>query len=521
MKGNGIKGNGIKQSAVLLLSAALLTSAFGAAATVTAAEADTPTEAAVYVSPNGKDGADGSAQRPLRTIGAAKAKANALKKTRAGDITVYFAAGTYRLTDTAVFSKGDSGGENQKIIYKAAQGAEVSFTGGYDIPSEAFTPVVNPLIKERLYENVRNKVLQVNLRKMGIEDYGAVYRSNTYTKEDPGTAALYVDGFNQTLARWPNNDYAMTGTVITSARGSDGSGGVFQYLENVPDRWKKANEIWLHGFWAWDWYDDSLKVEKLDTQKREFTLAQSTSFGMAKGKRYYAFNLLEEIDAPGEWYLERATGILYFYPPYDLSGAAVQFVSADKEFLRFENCANVIVEGITFENSCFSGIVVNNSENILVRGCTFRNLGGQGVNIKGGKNCGVAGSDFYDLGKGGVFLTGGDRITLTPSGHFVENSYFTRFALSIKTYVPAISLEGCGFRVSNCVIHDGPHSAITTGANDVLIENCEIYDVCKETSDAGAYYTGRDWTRQGGVLRNNVVHDVYGFDGHGAHAFYF
>ena len=480
-----------------------------------------PAELVVYVSPSGRDNASGSLNDPIKTLKAAKSKAMSLKSVHTEDITVYFKSGTYQFSDTEVFNRDSNPREGQTITYKAMPNNEVFFTGGNNIPAEAFTPVINPLIKERLYENVRNKVIQVNLNKLGISDFGAIYRSNPYTKELPDTTALYVDGIKQTLARWPNNEYAVTGTVLTSSRGENGEGGIFQYNENIPDRWKKADDVWLHGFWAWDWYDDSLKVEKLDIAKREFTLLQNTSFGMAKGKRYYAFNLLEEIDSPGEWYLERSTGILYYYPSVDLKGQKIQLSSLNKEIIRFENSKNIVIEDIIFENSCFSGININNSENIIIRGCTFRNLGGQGVNIKDGKDCGVVGSDFYDLGKGGVYMYGGDRITLTSSGHYVENCYFTRFALSIKTYVPAVHMEGVGHRISNCVIHDGPHSGITSNGNDFIIENTEIYDVCKETSDAGAVYTGRDWTRQGAIFRNNVVHDVYGVDGHGAHSFYF
>ena len=475
----------------------------------------------VYVSPSGNDNAAGDINNPLKTFKAAKSKAMNLKSANTEDITVYFKSGTYQFSDTEVFNRNSNPRDGQTITYKAVPGHKVMFTGGYNIPDDAFVPVTNPLIKARLYENVRNKVLQVNLNKLGIKDYGAIYRSNPYTKELPDTTALYIDNIKQTLARWPNNEYALTGTVLTSSRGQNGEGGIFQYSENIPDRWKKADDIWLHGFWAWDWYDDSLKVEKLDIEKREFTLLQNTSFGMAKGKRYYAFNLLEEIDSPGEWYLERSTGILYYYPSVELKGKKIQISSLNKELIRFENSKNIVIEDIIFENSCFSGININNSENIIIRSCTFRNLGGQGVNIKDGKDCGVVGSDFYDLGKGGVYMYGGDRITLTSSGHYVENCYFTRFALSIKTYVPAIHMEGVGHRISNCVIHDGPHSGITSNGNDFIIENTEMYDVCKETSDAGAVYTGRDWTRQGAIFRNNVIHDVYGVDGHGAHSFYF
>jgi len=147
-------------------------------------------------------------------------------------------------------------------------------------------------------------------------------------------------------------------------------------------------------------------------------------------------------------------------------------------------------------------------------------MGGQAIFVRGGYNNGIVGSNFHDLGKGAIHLYGGCWYTLSPANHFVENSYFTRFALTIQTYAPAVAVDGVGFRIANNVMHNAPHSAITSAAADVLMENNEIFDVCRTTHDAGAFYTGRDWTRQGNVIRNNFFHNIYGIDGQGAHVIY-
>ena len=57
-------------------------------------------------------------------------------------------------------------------------------------------------------------------------------------------------------------------------------------------------------------------------------------------------------------------------------------------------------------------------------------------------------------------------------------------------------------------IDDGPHSAIVFGGNDHLIEGNHISRVVTETNDAGAIYTGRDWTTRGTVIRNNLLQNI-------------
>jgi hypothetical protein len=90
----------------------------------------------------------------------------------------------------------------------------------------------------------------------------------------------------------------------------------------------------------------------------------------------------------------------------------------------------------------------------------------------------------------------------------VVNNHFCRFSRNARTYRPAISLGGVGNRAANNLIHDAPHMAIQFTGNEHVIEFNEIHDVCLETDDAGAIYTGRDWTWRGNVVRFNYFHDI-------------
>jgi hypothetical protein len=128
--------------------------------------------------------------------------------------------------------------------------------------------------------------------------------------------------------------------------------------------------------------------------------------------------------------------------------------------------------------------------------------------------------DLYHLGAGGISLNGGDRRTLTPCGHYAENNHIHHYGRLFRTHRDAITLGGVGCRAAHNLIHDAPHHAMDFGGNDHLIEFNEIHHVCLETDDAGAIYTGRNWTVRGTVIRHNYFHDIGGGPAVGDQAIY-
>ncbi len=77
-----------------------------------------------------------------------------------------------------------------------------------------------------------------------------------------------------------------------------------------------------------------------------------------------------------------------------------------------------------------------------------------------------------------------------------------------------------GDRISHNLIAKVPHMAIGFKGNDHLIEYNEIDSACYESNDAGAIYTGRNWTMRGNVIRYNYLHDIAGFEGKGCVGIY-
>jgi hypothetical protein len=89
-----------------------------------------------------------------------------------------------------------------------------------------------------------------------------------------------------------------------------------------------------------------------------------------------------------------------------------------------------------------------------------------------------------------------------------ENNHIHHFGIFQRTYAPGIGASGCGQIARNNCIHDAPHNAVLYGGNEHLFERNEVYRVVMETGDAGAFYSGRDWTSRGNILRNNYIHDL-------------
>jgi len=426
-----------------------------------------------------------------------------------GGVTVELRGGVYQREQAFELSAEDSGSEEAPVVYRARQGEEVRLVGGKVVTG--FEPVTDPALLERLCPETRGNMLQADLRAMGISDFGEV---------KGGGLELFFQDKPMTLARWPNEEFIrivdLVGGDPVDVRGTKGDkNGKFMYEGERPKRWVGEKDIWVHGYWFWDWSDQRHKVEAIDTERRIISVAPPYhGYGYRVGQWFYGLNILAELDMPGEWYLDRETGILYFWPPAPIKQGQAT-VSVIETMVKMENVAYVTIRGITFEAARGTAIIITGGSHNHIVGCTLRNLGSWAVNISGGTHNGVVGCDIYETGNGGISLSGGNRERLEPAGHYAENNHIHHYGRWNRMYQPAISLNGVGNRASHNLIHDAPHMAISFGGNDHRIEFNEIHNVCYESNDAGAMYSGRDWTMRGTMIRHNFLHHISGFEGRG------
>jgi parallel beta-helix repeat protein len=494
---------------------ALLTVSVGVAACrSTAAQTSTsrrPLEARapvaeLFVSPEGNDAARGTKDEPFATLERARDAARVLKAS--GPVTVWLRRGTFRLEKPFSLSAVDS-----NTTYSAFAGEAVSVTGGVSLSVSAFDVVTDPVVFRRIGPAARAHVLVADLKRLGVPNLDRPWPSKF--RGYAGWPELFFAGQRMQLARWPNEGFATMAKVVD--KGSvprtgerPDRGGTFQYVGDRPERWQTADEVYLDGYWAFRWFDEVIKVSKIDPLAKHIVLSAPAVYGLGgpSGGEFRALNLLEELDSPGEYQLDRERGLLYFWPPSDLKNADIALSVMEDPMVIMTDCENVTLRAVTLEVSRGPAVRIAGGENNLVDSCTIRDLANDAVRLVGGKNNGVARCELHDLGGGGISLSGGDRKTLTPSGNFAEDNHIHDFGRLYRAHHDAIQLDGCGGRASHNVIHDAPDHAIDFGGNDNVIEFNEVYRVCMESDDAGAIYTGRNWAAQGNVIRYNFIHDL-------------
>jgi len=467
-------------------------------------------ENAIFVSKSGNDSWSGklaepnkdNTDGPFASIEKARMTIRSMKRESNlpdGGITVYIREGDYPISNTFTLNKEDSGTDQAPIVWQAYPGETVRFIAGKEI--DDFEPVRDESILNRIDEKCRDK------------DHKAM-----------------------TLARYPNEGWLTIASVPQDGEKLEHEGnerelfddipagrhyGKIKYSDDRPTRWQADDDIWMHGYWTWDWADHYEKIDKIDTTTKEIYIAPPYhNYGYRKGQRYYYINILEELDSPGEYYVDRKNGMLYFFPSADLTGKEIAVSMLEDLVISLEEASHITIQGITFEYGRGSAVEIKGGSHNKVAGCTFRNFGNEPIIIEGGIENGVIGCDIYEIAAGGIIINAGDRKTLTSGNCYAENNDIHHFSRIFRTFSPAVNLRGVGNRLSHNAIHDGPHMGVQFYGNENILEYNEVYDLAKETGDVGAFYMGRDWTCRGNIIRYNYFHHLHGPGLHGVNAVY-
>lgn len=502
-----------------------------AAAIVLALPCHVARAATLYVSADGNDAwsgtlADPNAARtdgPFATLEKARdeiRKRKAVGPLPMGGIAVELRGGIYELPRPLELTAQDSGTQEAPIIYRARKGENARLFGGRVVTG--WKPVADPAMLSRFDKAAQGQVWQADLKALGITDLQGINSPTTY-QSDPGLELFFQDK-PMTLARYPNSGYMRIASVV-DAEGKARTGeattpqGRFICVDSRPAHWANEKEVWLHGFWVWDWADVRIPLGSVDAAARTISLGPKPgrSFALRSGQWFYAENVLSELDSPGEWYLDRDASILYFWPPAPLDSGKV-VVSVVRDLVRLNEVAHVTFRGLTVESGRGGAFVVKGGINVRVAACTIRNMGNWAVKVYGGKGHGVVGCDIYQTGQGGAHIEAGDRKTLTAAGHFADNNHIHHTARWDPVYQQAITVFGVGNRATHNLIHHVPHIAIGFTGNDQTIEYNEIHTAVFQSNDAGAIYTSppdETWSMRGHKIRYNYLHNIHGFENKG------
>ena len=481
---------------------------------------------------SGATGGDGSFERPYGSLNEARAAVRNINKNEYDGITVYLRGGEYRFSSPVDFTNNDSGTATCPITYKNYQDEEVYFLGSKPITGQLFTTLASGSAANRIPSTVRNKILQLDLSAVGlsVSDYGelAYPGMRQYRNLAPSTD-LFLDGEAMTLARYPNTGYMDVETVVNagstpSSGGAWNSSGAFTLGYSAEhaahmDTWTTATDAKMYGYFYYSWSDETIDLASVSASNNTITSALPSYYGVrsGEGQRFYVYNLLEELDTPGEYYIDRTTNTLYFYPPegVDVTQKTLNLSTMTGGFVVLTNAKYINFNGIKFSQARGRGVYITSSSgdysrNNTVTDCTFTYLGasnGSAGGLANGYNNGFERCTFEHI-DGGVELSGGDLATLTHGNNYVRNCYFNDFSRRKKTYNPAILMRSMGQIAANNVIENGPHSAIMFDGPENTVEYNRISNVLLESTDAGAIYCGSNVIARGNQIRYNYISDI-------------
>jgi len=452
-----------------------------------------------YVAPDGNDGWGGKlaepdsakSDGPFATIDRA---CEAARKREPGEKAVILVrSGTYELPKTLKLTSKDS-----ELTIAAFKDEKPRILGGKPING---------------FEPYKGRIVKANVAGQGLK--------KVYFHQ------LFFEGQRQHLARYPNfdpkNPYAggwsyVDGKPIPMYLDVPGEDKrTLHYKPGDVHEWAHPEDAQVFVFARYNWWNNLVQVKSIDRDSRIITLAGDCSYAIRPGDRYYVQNVLEELDEPGEWYLDKRTSTLYFWPPAPITPGSVYAPLLDA-MIDIQGASHVTLRGFMIEACDGNAIQLKDCTDCVVAANTIRNVGGKAnggtsaVSVSGGRNCGVVGNDISYVGCNGISLSGGDRKTLAPADHYADNNTIHHVGVFYKQGV-GIGLSGVGNRATRNLIHDGPRFGIMFSGNNLLIEYNHIHHVSLETEDTGAIYTGgRDWiSSRGTLVRYNFFHDIIGF----------
>ena len=489
---------------------------------------------AIFVSTAGSDvDGNGSKEKPFASLERA---INAVSQT---EREIVFSGGVYEFKNSARLD--NAGNEKAELIIRGADGENVSFLGGKRIAASNLKKVDDKAILSQMRDVSKGTLCYIDLKKFGLNEYGKMRQRGFSSPSNPMQMEAFYSGAKTIwLARWPNKGILDIGEVkdVGYIRNSKADaryenkdktvrGAKFTAAHEIPEYWYKHDDIWIAGNLSLGWADDHQLIKSVDRETKLITLSFPHAYGVMSSvpkftksrqdisaRGYYVYNLLEEIDEPYEYYIDRKNGIFYIMlkdapKPTDY----FDFSTLESPILAVAGSKNIRIKNITFAAARGNGISLSDSEDIKIENCVFENFGQKGI-LTAVKNADienryiVSNCKFFNNGSGGAAISGGNRKTLKSAKNLIENCEFSNNCRIQKNYAAGVSIGGVGGVVRHCEFRDGFHQLLTFSGNDHTIEYCIFADACHETSDMGAIYTGRNPSNKGISIRCNFFTNV-------------
>ncbi|BAY12871.1 right-handed parallel beta-helix repeat-containing protein [Calothrix sp. NIES-2098] len=499
-----------------------------------------------YVAPDGNDAWTGKqANRnktqtdgPFATLERARNAIRELKRQQGGilkqPVTVFIRGGTYFLAQPLTFNSEDSGTQKCPIIYTAYQNEKPIISGGQRI--SGWQAVV------------------INGNRLWMLEIPQVRQDKWFFRQ------LWVGNQRRTRARYPNKGYLPVAEVPDATLNIPWHQGQsrFRYRQGDLKNWSTITnaEIVVMSLWV----ESRLNIVGLDEKQRLVSLGLPSLHRLEPGKSesssaaiYYLENALEVLDNPGEWYLDKNSGKLYYMPLpsenisrieaivprlsrlVDLQGSPEnnKFI----EYLSFQNLKFAHSEWYYASNSPMAGfgqaaegvpgaIYAQGVRYCTWQNCQIMNVSNYGIEFANGcANNSVISCQISDLGAGGV------KVTQGASSIQVINSHIHNGGTIFHSAVGILVMNSPNNLISRNHIHDFYYTGISVGwtwgyqaslTKNNIIEFNHIHHIGRLSNgdgpllnDKGGIYTLG--VQPGTIIRGNIIHDIdaYSYGGWG------
>ncbi len=480
-----------------------------------------------YISPTGSG--QGTREAPFSSISQAQAHVREYKAAHPSDeVVVNLKGGKYYLSEPIVFTAADSGSESAPITYKAYQDEEPLVLGGVKLSGLKWKKHAGNIYKTKVPKGLVFETLFIN------SDQQILARYPNYMEDAPAFNGIAADCLSkERVATWedPTDGYFH---AMHKARW----GGVHYRITGK----KNANEVTMVG----------------GTQNNR---------GSSKHAEYrFVENIFEELDSENEWYLNRKTSELYFYPAkgIDLNKAEVEVAALEQLFVfdgsLEEPVEHITLEGLTLKRTIrtfmktadrllrsdwtiYRGGVVHfeGTENCVLKDCKLSDLGGNAVFFNHyNKNSSVEGCHIYNIGGSGVCFVGDietvwhenynignapdlDELDFTRGPKTENYPQYCRVDNNLIHNTGTVEKQTAGVHlslaayitVSRNSIYDVPRAGINISEGKWgghVLEFNDVFLTVQETHDHGAFNSwGRDryYTKNRGAAGDRVAEHGY------------
>ena len=456
-----------------------------------------------YVAPKGNDENPGTLEKPFASLERAQI---AVRQNKG---SVFLRGGTYYLTKTIVFTEQDSGTKNNPVVYQPYENEQPVISGGV------------------LLENLDWKLAG-----------NGIYQANV--PGDLVTEEIFANGERQILARYPNFD--------PTAQYFNGS-AADAISTNRSARWNDPTGGYFHAMHPALWGGFTWRITGKDPQGKVAMEGgwQNNRGGAVHQKIRFVENIFEELDAPGEWFLNTKTHILYFYPPVGLDLAKVKIEATRlRSLIEFRGSEekpvrNIVLKGVTFRHAARTvmdtkepllrtdwaiyrggAIFFEGAEDSSLENCLLDQVGGNAVFVNHyNRRITLRGCEIAKAGASGICFVGDPKAARNPLFNYSQvnkledidrtpgpksNNYpadclvedcLIYLSGRVEKQTAGINIDlSQSITVRHCSIYDMPRAGINIGDGcwgGHVIEFCDVFDTVKETGDHGSFNSwGRD-----------------------------